>query len=97
MTNSQKYHDAVLDTLKEADPKVGMPLRHIVRHVYNMTCCDMFNESSLEEVKRSVSRIVHKELKSGRGLIEKSNKRGYYKINVKRLELLETTLLLDFD
>lgn len=91
-----EYYDAVIITLKEANPKTGLPLRSIVRHVYNMTCCDMFSEGSYEDVRKIVTRIVHKDSKAKDGVIEKSNKRGYYKINKNKLAALESTILFPY-
>lgn len=89
------YDKEILSILNEADSKSGLSLRNIVRHVYNITSCDMFHARPYQDVYHDVAKCLHKEVSLRGGLFTKAEKRGYYRLNNQSRKAHQ--LLLEFE
>lgn len=74
-----KYERQLLKVLSEASEK-GISVRSIVKHVYNQNCT-LFVQPDLQEIHNCVQRYLLKKSKGERSLIERTNRRGYYRLN----------------
>lgn len=74
------YEQDILRILFEAG-KDGLPLRKIVRHVYNQHN-GLFDALTYEVVYRDVFACVKKNSKSKYSLLENTERRGFYRMNM---------------
>lgn len=74
------YEQDILRVLFEAGAD-GLPLRKIVRHVYNQHN-GLFETLTYEEVYKSVFAWIKKNSKSKYGLLESTERRGFYRMNM---------------
>lgn len=81
--------------LREASSDKGLSIDTIVRNVYNMTNVDMFSARPFEDVKNDVVKYLHAESSIKGGIIEKTEQRGFYRLNRKSQTVKQ--LLLEFE
>lgn len=89
------YEKEILQILEEANHSCGLSLNTIVRHVYNMTACDMFSGRSHEDVHKDVAKYLHVESALKCGSVKKAALRGYYCINESSQKVQQ--LMLEFE
>ena len=74
------YDNHILSILAEAGQN-GLPIRKIARHVHG--CVNgMFEPVSLESVHAEVSQYLHRNSRRGDSVIERMQKKGYYRLNM---------------
>ena len=73
------YDDTILKVLTEAG-KEGLSVQKIAHHVFNASNT-FFETVSLEEVHRYVQQYLLRNSKSEQSLIQRTEKRGYYRLN----------------
>lgn len=74
------YDREILFVLNEAGMK-GLSVQKIARHVFN-SCNGFFNAVSLEEVHRYVASYLNRSSKLPDSVIERTDVRGVYRINL---------------
>ncbi len=74
------YDSEILFVLNEAGPK-GLSIRKIAMHVFNR-CNGLFDAISLEDVHRYVASYLMKNSKAPDSIIERTNMRGVYRLNL---------------
>lgn len=89
------YENEILLILHEADPVKGLPLSSIVRNVYNITACDLFNPRQYDDVYADVQKYLRNESSIRGAYVEKADKRGYYRLNKNSQKTQQ--LLLEFE
>ena len=73
------YDQQILRILTEAG-KDGVSVQAIAKHVYNMNCT-FFMQPDYEEIRSYVQQYLLRNSKSGQSLIERTEHRGYYRLN----------------
>jgi hypothetical protein len=68
-----------LKILTEAGER-GISVQNISRHVYNMNCT-FFVSPDFEEIRNYVQQYLLKNSKSNNSLIERTEQRGWYRLN----------------
>ena len=79
------YSQDIIDILLHAPD--GLPVRKIVRHVYNKHNT-LFSTIPIEDIRRDVSATLSQSTRKRNSCFERAGRRGYYKINIKRVEEL---------
>ncbi len=74
------YDSEILFVLNEAGPK-GLSIRKIAIHVFNK-CNGFFDAVSLEDVHRYVASYLAKNCKMPGSVIERTDIRGVYRLNL---------------
>lgn len=72
----------------------GLPVRKIVRHIYNLHN-GLFDSTSYEEINKKVLTFIQKNSKTPNGILEKTGKWGHYRIN--KDSNRASQLMLEFD
>ena len=72
----------------------GLPVKKIVRHIYN-EYNGLFNTTSYEDVYKRVMAFVQKNSKAKNSILEKTGKWGHYRIN--KASNKASQLMLEFD
>lgn len=75
------YDQQILKVLTEAGER-GIGVQAIAKHVYNMNCT-FFVQPDYEEIRSFVQQYLLKNSKSQHSLIERTDRRGYYRLNTK--------------
>lgn len=75
------YDQQILKVLTEAGER-GIGVQAIAKHVYNMNCT-FFVQPDYEEIRNFVQQYLLKNSKSQHSLIERTDRRGYYRLNTK--------------
>ncbi len=75
------YDQQILNVLLEAGEH-GVSVQNIAKHVYNMNT-SFFHQPDYEEVRMYVQQYLLRNLKSKHSLIERTGRRGYYRLNTK--------------
>ncbi len=75
------YDQQILKILTEAG-EPGVSVQTIAKHVYNMNTT-FFHQPSFEEIRAYVQQYLLRNSKSGQSLIERTERRGYYRLNTK--------------
>ncbi|SFW19709.1 hypothetical protein SAMN02910409_0838 [Prevotellaceae bacterium HUN156] len=73
------YDQQILKILTEAGER-GISVQNISRHVYNMNCT-FFVSPDFEEIRNYVQQYLLKNSKSNNSLIERTEQRGWYRLN----------------
>lgn len=73
------YDKHILQVLSEVGEQ-GISVQMLAKHVYNLSCT-LFAVPDLAEVHRYVQQYLLKNSKSGLSLIERTGRRGYYRLN----------------
>lgn len=75
-----KYDREIILVLSEAGDK-GLSVRKIARHVFNR-CNGLFDAIEYEDVRRYVGEYLSRNSKSADSMIERTDVRGVYRINM---------------
>lgn len=86
------YQSEILQVLREADPKRGLSIANIAHHVCNMTNRDLFEVRDYEDIRRDVTKFLRSESAKRGSAIEKTEKRGFYRLNPSSLNVQQLTL-----
>lgn len=73
------YDQQILKVLTEAGD-YGVSVQSVVKHVYNMNRT-FFSQPDYEDVKSYVQQFLLRNSKSSQSLIERTERRGYYRLN----------------
>ena len=73
------YDRQILQILSDVG-ELGIGVQHLAKHVYNMNCTFFF-QPDLEEIRNYVRKYLLRNSKSPNSLIEKTERRGYYRLN----------------
>ncbi|MBO6187272.1 MAG: hypothetical protein J6O23_02060 [Prevotella sp.] len=75
------YDKQILKVLTEAGER-GIGVQAIAKHVYNMNCT-FFTQPDYEEIRTYVQQYLLKNSKAQQSLTERTDRRGYYRLNTK--------------
>ncbi len=87
------YEQQVLQILTEVGER-GISVGKLAKHVYNMNCT-LFYQPDLQEIKQQVWRYLQRSIRPPQSLIERMERRGYYRLNMKG-SAVARQLVLDF-
>jgi len=87
-----EYDKEIIRILTEAGSK-GLSVLKVARHVYN-ACNSLFNELDFAEVHAYVTQYLLRNSKNRESLIERTERRGTYRLNPHSQEALQ--LMLQF-
>ena len=73
------YEKQILQILTDVGEK-GIGVQQLAKHVYNMNCT-LFSQPDLLEIRTFVQQYLLRNSKSAQSLIERTDRRGYYKLN----------------
>ena len=73
------YEKQLLEILTEAGRR-GISVQSICRHIYNRNCTFFF-QPDYEEIRSLVQAYLRRNSKSVQSLIERTERRGYYRLN----------------
>ena len=73
------YDRQILQILTDVGEQ-GIGVQQLAKHVYNMNCT-LFFQPDLQEVHNYVQQYLLKNSKSVQSLIERTERRGYYRLN----------------
>lgn len=73
------YDKQILKVLTEVGER-GISVQAIAKHVYNMNCT-FFHQPDYEEIRTYVRQYLLYNSKSSQSLIERTGRRGYYRLN----------------
>lgn len=86
------YDRQILQILSDVGG-VGIGVQHLAKHVYNMNCTFFF-QPDLEEIRNYVRKYLLRNSKSAQSLIERTGRRGYYRLNKNNADARQ--LMLEF-
>ena len=75
------YDKQILQILSDVGEQ-GIGVHKLAKHVYNLSCT-LFFQPDLHEVHRCVKNYLLRNSKSPQSLIERTGRRGYYRLNTK--------------
>jgi len=75
------YDRQILGILSDVGQR-GISVQALAKHVYNMNCT-LFASPQYDDVKSYVQKYLLKNSKSSQSLIERTERRGYYRLNTK--------------
>ncbi len=87
------YDRQILEILMLAGAK-GISVRMLSQHVYNMNC-SLFFVPDVEEIRRYVQRYLLRNSKTPTDIIERTGRRGFYRLNTRKSAAAQQ-LLLEF-
>lgn len=73
------YDKQILQILTDVGER-GISVQSLAKHVYNMNCT-FFSTPDYEEIRSYVQQYLLKNSKSQQSLIERTDRRGYYRLN----------------
>ena len=73
------YDKQILHILTEVGEQ-GIGVQQLAKHVYNLNCT-LFSQPDLQEVHTYVQQYLLRNSKSAQSLIERTDRRGYYRLN----------------
>lgn len=86
------YDRQILQILSDVG-ELGIGVQHLAKHVYNMNCTFFF-QPDLEEIRNYVRKYLLRNSKSAQSLIERTERRGYYRLNKNNADARQ--LMLEF-
>ena len=86
------YDRQILQILSNVG-ELGIGVQHLAKHVYNMNCTFFF-QPDLEEIRNYVRKYLLRNSKSAQSLIERTGRRGYYRLNKNNADARQ--LMLEF-
>ena len=86
------YDRQILQILSDVG-ELGIGVQHLAKHVYNMNCTFFF-QPDLEEIRNYVRKYLLRNSKSAQSLIERTGRRGYYRLNKNNADARQ--LMLEF-
>lgn len=75
------YDRQILQILYEVGGK-GIAVRKLAKHVYNLNCT-LFSQPDLCQIHTFVQQYLQRNSKSGNALVERCERRGYYRLNAR--------------
>lgn len=75
------YDKQILNILTQVGDR-GINVQNISRHVYNMNCTFFF-QPDYDDIHEYVQQFLLRNSKSSQSLIERTDRRGYYRLNTK--------------
>ena len=75
------YDKQILQILTDVGEQ-GIGVQQLAKHVYNLNCT-LFSQPDLQEVYSYVRQFLLKNSRSAQSLIERTERRGYYRLNTK--------------
>ena len=85
------YDRQILQILYDVGDK-GIAVRKLALHVYNLNCT-LFSQPDLQTVHSYVQQYLLKKIKSAQPLIERTDRRGYYRLNTRGTSAVRQFLL----
>ena len=73
------YDKQILNILTQVGDR-GINVQNISRHVYNMNCTFFF-QPDYDDIHEYVQQFLLRNSKSSQSLIERTDRRGYYRLN----------------
>lgn len=73
------YKQQILRILADVGGQ-GISVRLLAKHVYNLNCT-LFSQPELSQVHRSVQQYLQRNAASSHPLVERTSRRGYYRLN----------------
>ena len=86
------YDRQILQILSDVG-ELGIGVQHLAKHVYNMNCTFFF-QPDLQEIVSYVRKYLLRNSKSAQSLIERTGRRGYYRLNKNNADARQ--LMLEF-
>lgn len=86
------YDRQILQILSDVG-ELGIGVQHLAKHVYNMNCTFFF-QPDLQEIRNYVRKYLLRNSKSAQSLIERTGRRGYYRLNKNSADARQ--LMLEF-
>ena len=86
------YDRQILQILSDVG-ELGIGVQHLAKHVYNMNCTFFF-QPDLQEIRNYVRKYLLRNSKSAQSLIERTERRGYYRLNKNSADVRQ--LMLEF-
>ncbi len=86
------YDRQILQILSDVG-ELGIGVQHLAKHVYNMNCTFFF-QPDLQEIRNYVRKYLLRNSKSAQSLIERTGRRGYYRLNKNNADARQ--LMLEF-
>ncbi|MGN1262985.1 MAG: hypothetical protein ACI4TW_03025 [Prevotella sp.] len=74
-----EYGRQILEILSETGEN-GISVQNLATHIYNQNCSLFFSPDPVE-VHKAVRQFLLRNSKSRQGLVEKTGKRGFYRLN----------------
>jgi hypothetical protein len=74
------YDKQILQILTDVGEQ-GIGVQQLAKHVYNMNCT-LFSQPDLQELHSYVQQYLLRNSKSAQSLIERTERRGYYRLNI---------------
>jgi hypothetical protein len=87
------YDQQILRILSEVGER-GISVSFMAKHVYNQNCT-LFSQPDFREIHQYVQQYLLRNSKSEQSLIQRTEKRGYYRLNTQNSPMARQ-LLLDF-
>lgn len=75
------YDRQILQILTDVGER-GIGVQQLAKHVYNLNCT-LFSQPDLQEVHSYVQQYLLRNSKSSQSLIERTDRRGYYRLNTR--------------
>lgn len=73
------YDKQILEILSDVGMN-GISVQNLAKHVYNMNC-GFFSNADMDEIHKYVQNYLIRNSKSSQSLIERTGRRGYYRLN----------------
>ena len=73
------YDRQILQILSDVGER-GIGVQQLAKHIYNLNCT-LFSQPDFQEVHSYVQQYLLKNSKSVQSLIERTDRRGYYRLN----------------
>lgn len=86
------YDRQILQILSDVG-ELGIGVQQLAKHVYNMNCT-LFYQPDLQEIHGYVQQYLLRNSKSAQSLIERTERRGYYRLNKNSADARQ--LMLEF-
>ena len=74
------YDKQILQILTDVGEQ-GIGVQQLAKHVYNLNCT-LFSQPDLQELHGYVQQYLLRNSKSPQSLIERTDRRGYYRLNI---------------
>ena len=74
-----EYGRQILEILSETGAQ-GISVQNLATHIYNRNCT-LFSTPDLTEIHKAVQQFLLRNSKSRQALVERTGKRGYYRLN----------------
>ena len=86
-----EYEQHILGILLKVGER-GISIGALAKHVYNQSCT-LFFQPDFQEVRLRVKQYLQRNSRSAKGLVERTGKRGYYRLNTRNSAYARQLLL----